>query len=140
MQASDDFDTIVQWILESILPGPSSAPNDSHLRLFALLVGGTLASNLKGDHQIETSRRLLEALSKNAELSGFEGDSVQEDFNEAVFEDGLFKSVVLKPNSRTTLQKAQLRLIARISSAKHPQLGEQVNWFCDTANVSAVID
>lgn len=137
VQASDDFDMFVTWFSDSILPGPSSAPNDSHVRLLALLVGGTLVSNLTNSHQIETSRKLLNAITKAGELDDFEGDRVQETFDDAVFEDGLFKSVVLKPNSRTTLQKAQLRVLARIPSAKLPQSsGGHVNWFFDHMNVS----
>ncbi|KLO17716.1 hypothetical protein SCHPADRAFT_845947 [Schizopora paradoxa] len=136
VKASDCFDIIVEWISESISPGASSVPNDSHLRLGSLLVGGTLVSNLTGNHQIQTSRKLLEVLSKSAELNGFEGDSAQEEFSEGAFEDDLFKNVVLKPNSRTTLQKAQLRLIARISSAKQPHANEQVNWFCGSVNAN----
>ncbi len=134
VQASNDFDLFVDWISESVPSGPSSAPDDSHVRLLALLVGGKLVSNLTNGHQIETARKLLNAITKSGELHTLEGDGMHE-FSETSFEDGLLKSVVLKPNSHATLQRAQLSVIARMPSIR-PNGGEELNWFCDNANVS----
>ncbi|KAG6836982.1 hypothetical protein H0H93_016935 [Arthromyces matolae] len=104
---------------------------NQHTRALSYLIARALIAELSGEHRVEAAHRVLDVIDVAA-LEGSEdllGDSEGSE-NETAFA----KSVVAKPNSRSTLQRLQLATVAMLSSIPRPT-NIVLNWLSNSSDV-----
>ena len=130
----------MDWIVTHVSAVDASSVNaDAHTRLLAVLVGRALIIRLSGSHQAKTAQRIVDAIVDGASQNDLRGSSnhagMSGDPNVSDIDIGVLKGVILKPHSRSTLQRVLFNLLATVISQVKtpvtPTKGMPENWFTE---------
>ncbi|TFK37695.1 hypothetical protein BDQ12DRAFT_685121 [Crucibulum laeve] len=101
-----------------------------HSRALGYLIARSLLSQLSGEHQINTAHQVLKAMDLDS-ISGIEDASLEKDgLLDAVDDESSSSSIVLKPNSQTTLHRLQISIVASIANIPRPS-DFPLDWLSD---------
>ncbi|KAK0200852.1 hypothetical protein DFS33DRAFT_1386800 [Desarmillaria ectypa] len=103
--------------------------NDSnaYVRILAYMVARSLLRRLSGSHQIDAAHKALRALDLKQLSKVEDPSSGSEDPLEYLDDDRIGRSVVLKPNSKSTAYWLQMSIITISAGVSSPE-GILVNW------------
>ncbi|KAG6822315.1 hypothetical protein H0H92_014349, partial [Tricholoma furcatifolium] len=117
------FSSLIAPHLETLIT--KLKDENSHTKALGYLIAYALLSQLSGEHQIEAGHKVLDVIDV-AELDGMEdfpGEAVVGSNSQVI----LMKVAVTKPNSRSTIQRLQLAIVALLPSIQRPD-GVILNW------------
>lgn len=127
LRVSNDYPQLLTWLLENV-----SGEDDSHTRLFSLLLLYALLPKLSGENHIDAALRVVRTIriANMADLDRLGNDESSLDKENAL------KNVVLKPSSPSTTQRLQLMLLTSLAATPCPQ-DRQTEWFLPENDVSS---